>query len=126
MYIFMSYAVSKEHESDITSHRSFVLVSDRPHANRIPLSDPDPVPPPLCTFSGEFLRAGRPYESPKVGGNAFACLAQSSGAVKEMMEASVYNELVSETFRRLGRAATSSVPLNRTFRVRKYGTSLRP
>lgn len=69
------------------------MVSDRPHANRTLLSNSAPVPPPLCTFSGEFLRAGRPYESPKVGGNAFACLAQSTGAVKEMMESSEYNDL---------------------------------
>lgn len=80
------------------------MVSDRPHANRTLLSNSAPVPSPLCTFSGEFLRAGRPYESPKVGGNAFACLAQSTGAVKEMMESSEYNDLVSMLCRRLGRA----------------------
>ncbi|KAK9418681.1 putative YCII-related domain-containing protein [Seiridium unicorne] len=69
----------------------FVLVSDRPHADRTRAFEVDPVPT-ACTFSGECLEAGGPREQPKVVGNAFTCMAESVDAVREMMQVSEYNK----------------------------------
>lgn len=71
---------------------SFVVVWDRAGANRSQQLECD-LKPPLYTFAGESLDKDGSGAQVVIG-NAFACLAQDTKEVEEMMQSSVYSKKV--------------------------------
>ncbi|KAM0820683.1 hypothetical protein AB5N19_06503 [Seiridium cardinale] len=67
----------------------FVIVWDRPDADRRRIQQCDLVPP-FCTFAGECMNPN-PSIQPLAQGNGFACLARSVEEVQHKMRTSVYN-----------------------------------
>ena len=69
-----------------------MIVWDRAEANRAQTLECD-LKPPLYTFAGECLGKDR-LGAQVVVGNAFACLAEDTKMVEEMIQSSVYNKQV--------------------------------
>ncbi|KAH7245542.1 hypothetical protein BKA59DRAFT_511502 [Fusarium tricinctum] len=80
---------SKRFQSTQALQEYFVVVWDRPGADRSQALKCD-LSPPLYTYAGECLSEAASGKPSAVIGNGFACLSSSVQEVKAMMESSVY------------------------------------
>lgn len=79
--------------SGLTSQCSFVLVWDKPGADRSRVGRSD-FRPPFYGFAGELLEEASPDQPSTVTGNGFSCYARDVNQVKAEMASSIYNREV--------------------------------
>ncbi|KAF5019114.1 hypothetical protein F66182_8883 [Fusarium sp. NRRL 66182] len=87
--------VGRRFQSTQALREYFVVVWDRPGADRTQALDCD-LSPPLYTYAGECLSDAGSGKPQSVIGNAFACLGSSVNDVKKMVDASVYAKKASQ------------------------------